>query len=312
MDYTFNHSLTYDFDDQATMREIAGSLIANEKLIKDSFEILKICHPGLEISSLKVRLSVAQQQSPLKEIITAAIVFGFQEDLEEEVPEFIKSITGVEISEAYDSMVTTIVVAIALWGILSLIEKIFKRKTQAPETYNAYHNITNVAGNLIQVDPETIRTAITELHSGKKKKSTIRNARDFFLPAKRHRARKISAGRTTIPQSVIEEIPSDVDEQIFEPEREEYSLENVEVQLRAHDLDSAKAGWAGVVSVVSEKRTRVQIDPSIPSDALFTKEAVLADLRVYLVENEDGEMEPSLYIIKEIHSNEKELSATEE
>lgn len=303
MDHTFTHAITYDFDDQATIPEIAASLLANERFIKDAFAILEACHPGLEVSHLKVRLSEVSQRSPLKEIITAAVVIAFQEDLEEEVPAFIEALSGFHIPDKYDSMITVVVVAVSLWGLLTLIERVMKKKS-APATEQAYTNVTNVAGDLIQVDGETIRNAIAERLSGKRQKSTIKGARDLLLPAKRHKARSIKTGADVeIGPDVLAEVPSEVDEQVFEPTMEEYDLPNVTVSLRAHDLDRAKAGWAGVISAVSEKRVKIQIEPSIPSEQLFTKAEVEANVRVYTMENDDGDMEPYLYVIQEIHSD---------
>ena len=304
MEHTFTHSITYDFDDQATIPEIAASLLANERFIKEAFAVLEVCQPGLEISNLRIRLSEVAQRSPLKEIITAAVVFGFQEDLEEEVPEFIKALTGIDIPDKYDAMITVVVVAVSLWGILSLIERVTKEK-KAPATEAAYNRVTNVAGDLIQVNGDIVRGAITERLSGKRKRATIKGARDLLMPAKKHNARSIETGAgLSVEKDVIDEMPSEIDEQLFEPNMEEYDLPNARVSLRAHDLDRAKAGWAGVISDISDKRVKIQIDPSVPSENLFTKEEVLADVRVYRMENDDGEMEPYLYVIQEIHSDE--------
>lgn len=303
VEHTFTHSITYDFDEDVTIGEIAASLLANERFLKDAFAVLQACQPGLEVSNLKIRLSEVSQQSPLKELITAAVVIGFQEDLEEEVPDFIEALTGLQISERYDSMITVIVVAVALWSLLALIEKAFKRPS-APATEDAYHNVTNVAGDLIQVEGETVRGAIEGRLGGKRRRGAIKGARDFLLPAKRRQARAIRTGANMdIERPVIEEVPSDLDEAMFEPTMEEYDLASVRVALRAHDLDRAKAGWAGVVAAVSEKRVKIQIDPSVKADDLFTRAEVLASIRVYAQENDDGEMEPYLYVIQEIHDD---------
>jgi len=303
VEHTFTHAITYDFDEQATIPEIAASLLANERFIKDAFAILETCHPGLEVSNLKVRLSEVAQRSPLKEIITAAVVIGFQEDLEEEVPTFIEALTGIDIPDQYDSMITVVVVAVGLWGILSLIERVMKKK-DAPATEEAYRNVTNVAGDLIQVEGETVRNAITERLSGKRRKATIKGARDLFMPAKKHNARSIqTAANIEVSKEVLDEVPSEIDEHLFQPTMEEYDLPGATVSLRAHDLDRAKAGWAGVIEKVSDKRVKIQIDPSVPSEILFTKAEVDANVRIYAMENDDGEMEPYLYVIQEILSD---------
>lgn len=217
------------------------------------------------------------------------------------MPEFIEALTGIDIPDRYDTMITVVVTAVCLWGILSLIERVNKKKSSVA-TEKAYTQVTNVAGDLIQIDGEQVRAAVQERLSGKRRKGTIKSARDFVFPAKKHKARAIRTGTDVeIGQDIIEEFPSELDEQLFEPNREEYDLDSVSVSLRAHDLDRAKAGWAGVVADVSENRVKIQIDPSISSKKLFTKSEVKADIRGYTSENADGDMHPYLYVIQKIH-----------
>ena len=82
MEQVFSHEIVYDFEDEATIEEVASSLLANAGFVRDAIAVIDACHPNLEISESRVRLSVLSQQSPLKELLTVALVLGFQEDLE--------------------------------------------------------------------------------------------------------------------------------------------------------------------------------------------------------------------------------------
>lgn len=300
MKKTFIHEVTYDFDEDATINEIAASLVANERFIKEAVGVIQACHPNLEISGLKIKLSEVTQNSPLKELVAVTMVIAFQKDLEEEVPDFIQYLTGIDVTDKYDTIVTVGVVAVALYGGLALIERTLKSK-KTPKMIEAYNNVTNVAGDLIQVAPETFREKMEERLGGGKNRSISKNARDFFLPAKKRHARSIeTSSEVQIDANVIDEIPSEVDEAAIDEKLDEYDLDSVTVLLRAHDLDSDKAGWAGVIKDVSEERVKVHKDPAIPAEKLFDKKSVKANVRVYSKENENGEMLPYLYVILEV------------
>lgn len=74
----------------------------------------------------------------------------------------------------------------------------------------------------------------------------------------------------------------------------------VEVLIRATDLDRTKKGWAGVVSQISDRRTRLQLDPHIFPEELLGKRSVIADITVIYKYNDKGIQYPSLYFIREI------------
>ncbi len=303
MEHVFKHEIVYNSEDEATVEEIAMSLVAHARFVRDAIAVIEACHPNLEISESKIRLASLSQESPLKELLTVALVLGFQQDLEEEVPDFVKAITGLDIPDQYDSMVTVFVMGVSLYAALKLVER-FSKGNKATELDEAYRAATYVAGDLIQVDSSKVAEEIEGKVGGGRIKSSARAARDFFKIAKRHKAKSISSSSPiTIDKKALDEIPSDLDEAQLEENRDEYDLEKVVVKLRAHDLDRDKSGWASVVESVSPDRVKTHRDPSIPAASIFTKPSVVADVRVHLIENEDGEMKPDLYILLRIYDD---------
>lgn len=301
MERAFSHEIVYDFDDEATIEEVASSLLAHTRFVRDAIAVLEACHPNLEISESRVRLSLLSQQSPLKQLLVVSLVLGFQGDLEEEVPDFVKAITGIDVPEQYDSMVTVFVMAVSLYGALVLVERILK-SGKSGKILEAYGAAKNAAANLVEVDDDTVAQKIEEQMGGGRLRSTARAARDFFRPAKRHKALSISSSSSiTISKDVLDEIPTDLDEEQLDERRDMYDIERVVVKLRAHDLDREKSGWASVIEEVSPNRVKTHKDPSIPAATIFTKPSVIADVRVHLLEDEEGEMVPDLYVLMRIH-----------
>lgn len=310
MDIVLPHQVIYDFDEPATISEVIKSLKANEKLIADAIVIFQRCLPGVEVPSYRIELKEINQGSPLKELIAVSMVIGFQEDLEDEVPDIIKALTGVNIPEQYDTVLTVLVVAAALYGGLSLIEVMFKRgKASSPGLSADYDRTINVAGDLIQVPSSAIDEAVQERMSGKRRRVAAKTARDFFLPAKRRKARSIkSSSKASIGSAAISEIPSELDEEDAGPVTDMYVQEKTIVEFRAHDLDSEKSGWAAVVREAFPKRRKLHLAPDILPMQIFGKTKVVADVQVHLIEQDDGEMEPFLYILEHIYDDEPKKS----
>ncbi len=183
MDRVFSHEIVYDFDDAATIEEVAASLIANARFVHDAIAVIDACHPNLEISESKVRLASLSQQSPLKELLTVALVLGFQGDLEEEVPDFVKAITGIDVPDQYDSMVTVFVMGVSLYAALKLVDRVTKGRKRV-KLQEAYRVAKAAAGDLVQVDSGTVSEKMEERLGGGRARATARAARDFFKPAK--------------------------------------------------------------------------------------------------------------------------------
>jgi len=298
---TLPHEITYDFDGRASIPEIVASLSAQERLVKEAAHVFAACFHGLEVSELRVALREVQQESPLKELLSLSLVLAFQDDLEHEVPEIVTNLTGVQIPDQYDSLVTVFVMIAAIYGASFIYEK-FKKGHAAKSIPNDYDKLINVAGDYINVPADEVRNAVEQTLGKSKKQAIARASKDFFLAAKRNGARAIkSSAGFEISKGTIEEFPSDVDMEGFEPESEEYLLEGVVVEFHAHDRDVKTRGWAAVVPDVSERRTRLHIDPTIETEGLFVRSSVKGDVLVFSVQRDNGEYEPKLYYLQNVY-----------
>ena len=100
-----------------------------------------------------------------------------------------------------------------------------------------------------------------------------------------------------LPKDVVDTFPSSLD---FDSVQELADFENVDVQIRAADLDSVKRGWAAKVPVVSERRIKVKVAEGVDVSKVQIGANVKADITaVYKVK--DGVLVPGYCIIRKIH-----------
>lgn len=302
MQITLPHQISYDFDGKATVEEIAKSLVANERLTRDAIAIFAGCFPGLVVEDTKIQFVSVSQESPLKEILAAAVILAFQEDLEQEVPDLIQKMIGLNIPDQYDTLVTVFVMIAAIYGASYLHNRFSRKDTNSAKALpREYDRLIKVAGDYIHV-PEAVVKESVDRHLGKGRRQVVaKAARDFFAPAQRHNARSINSGGSLhIPKDAIDEVPTDVDIESFEPEQDSYLLENAEVVFQAHDINRQKKGWAAIVPQVSRNRKPLHIDPSVDIEGLFTKRKVLANVIVFAKQTEKEDYEPQLYYLQSI------------
>ena len=301
---TWPHSVTYHFDGKASVEDVARSLVAQERLVKDALVVLEACVDGLSIESARITLNVVAQESPLKELLAVALVVTFQHDIEGGVNALARALTGSDIPHGYQGLVTVLVMIVAIYGVSAFYEKMMRKEPK--KLTEERDRLVVVAGDYYNVPPDLLREQMELRLGGARKRSVMKSAVDFFAPAKANNAYAITANlappAAEISQSVIDSVPSDLDLALIEPETESYVAENVLVKFRRHDLDKNKA-WAATIEEISMERKPLHIDPSINMDQLFAKKLVRGDVLVTSVRTPDGDYVPSLYYLQEVRDS---------
>jgi hypothetical protein len=77
-------------------------------------------------------------------------------------------------------------------------------------------------------------------------------------------------------------------------------FKSVEISIRATDLDSTKRGWAAVLPAISDRRTKLHLDPAIQPDELMKNPHFKGDVTVVFKYNEKGEKYPSLVFLRKL------------
>lgn len=300
----FNHGFYYPDNHDIPLSDIAATLIAHERLLPVVSHILEKSLQGLTVQKISINLDDIKRSS-LSETFFVAIFVVFQDELGEEVPAIIERITGYNIDDRYDTIITVLFLIALYAGTTKLLGKLKKEGAAPPPSIHGdYNTYINIAARDLNVSRERIQAAVESALGPKRLPSVMRAAIDLFRPAKRGgNGRIIPLGLPEISQQSVSEFPSDVALAEMEDDTVPLAFPDATLRIRAIDRDKSDRGWAGILEAegVKTKRLPVKLYPTIDREAL-------AALRVAQVEailessiTEDGETKPKrIHILKVI------------
>lgn len=300
MDARLRHEVLYDFSGRATVSEVAHSLVAQEKLLREAVQVLEQCFPRLDISSVGVDIKLVAQESPLRTNMALFFAGVYSGEIGEDMPDILETLFSVDVPDSYDSLVSLLVLLIAIYGIDWLYKRMFSDKKGDAIEAERQRLLTQAAQ---KADiPEDQLDAAIERALGKRERAISKTAMDFLQPARRHHADSVSAGGATITKPAIEQVPSDIDLADYEPPSDTEELRDVLIRFRAHDLDKNKK-WAATIDEVSSERKPLHLAPDIKPERLFNRMQVRGDVIVTTVRNNEGDYVPSLYYLEKIYDD---------
>jgi hypothetical protein len=301
MEIRFHHTLEYRFEGPASVEDIISSLSANEVLLHGAVKVLERVIPGLSLEAGTVTVSEVIKRSPLKEYFAFAVLMTYQEDLKREVPPLIEKLSGVTIPDQYDTLITVLVMLLALYAISTIVERLTGKR---PETIrDEKERLIHVAGDFINCRPEELDTAMTERVQGPARRQTESAARRFFRPVKGRPNTGIHASeeRYSISSDAIAEVPSEAIVATLDEDsriRTEF-YQDVTIELHASDRDRPKLGWAGVARGITQNRVKMILDEGVSPEALFGKRIVRGDILMVHVQQPDGtDVEKEFHLIR--------------
>ncbi|WP_371346499.1 hypothetical protein [Ancylobacter sp. IITR112] len=297
MQVAIPHSITYDFDASASVSEVTRALVAQEKLLRESLVVLTEMFPNLDIESVRVSVRNVSQESPLHQTLQAIIVGAYSPEIAEEMPDIINALTGYDVPDSFDGLISVLVLLLALYGVEWLFKRM--RKAISPVLSRQRKRLTEQAAYRAGVTEASIERAVERALS-KRERATSSAAIDLLRPGQRHGARSISSGDyAKLEREVLDEVPTEAEMAAIEPETKSADIDNIDVEFRRHDLDKP-TGWAAVIDIVSKDRVALHLAPHINPASIFDQKSVKADVTVTYVSNITGEYKPSLYYIRQI------------
>lgn len=310
MDFRVPNEVTYEFEGRATVGEVAKALVAQEKLFREALLVLEECFPEVEIEHVSVTVREVVQNSPLRHRIEGFIVAALSPGLTEDMPaDILDALFGIDVPDSYDGFITLAVLLIGLWGA----EKFIQRLKRAKDDYDAAKmerrereiaaermRLTQQAADQVGISPDRINEAMTKVLS-KRTVSIGNQAMDFLKPARRHQASAIrTPGGSEIGREALAALPSDLEVAAHKPPTQTEPYERVIVKFFAHDRENPKR-WAASISEVAEGRKALHLAPDIDAEALFTRDAVKADVLVTSVLDSEGDYQPSIYYLARVY-----------
>lgn len=302
MDIELPHGITYTTKEDVPVSIVAKTLLANEYLIRESIKILEDCFPDLQFQKTRIKVSHVSNASPLRELLALSVVIAFQKDLAEEVPDLVEKLTGYDVPDSADTLVTVLVLVAAIYIISNIADRVMPGK-DTKKLKAEYKKKLDEFATVSGFDREQIEEVIENRYKESQPKTLIQKVQDFFLPAKLESGVTIEAENLeTVSASAISEIPDEIDYELAES-RKVYELQNIEIDIHRSDRDQNKHGWRAIIETVTEKQLRMELSPEILPSDLYGKIKVVGDVTVVEELQEDGTFLPKLYHLMRVKSS---------
>ncbi len=305
MDVTLWHGIEYDVDAPVAVEDLIKSLEANAKLLHRSADLLADLFPGLKFEPKQISVVRLSQESPLTELFAYATVMAYQKELEKEVPHLIEQLTGIHVSGDYSTLVTVVVMLIAVHGIAKAFDALFpgRDKTAITETHES---LVQKVATMTGVAASRIRDALNVLFTGRQHRGTILASQKVFAPARGQVRASIRTREThdiLVPPEAVSlaqsaaGIPYEGSPADETPKTAAEFHRNVKIILHAMDKDRKKLGWAGHVPSVFDDRIPMHLEKSQNPETIFGKSEITGDILLTREEDENGDMQPKEFLL---------------
>lgn len=297
MELVTGQSIYYSNKNHLPIEDVAESLLALKAIIEVTPEVLERLSPGLHVQKVSVFINEIKSGSLLEDLIVK-FIWGNQEKLNEQLAG-LRTDFKVDSFLANRTLVSAIIGALITGGGIYLLSKV----KGSEEQKNALQNSQNVfivnGANLTGLTQEQFKSVIDS--AVVRNDQVPKNAVKVVRPAKREVGGTIvfnSDKATEIGASAIQAMPSSTPEDDKTETIEDFH--NVEIQIRAIDLDSPKRGWAAVVPSIDSRRTKMHLDPHIKLTDLLGKTAIVGEITVLFKHDDSGNRYPALIFLRNV------------
>lgn len=303
MEITINQQLYYSNKELVPIRDVAESLIALESIIRQSPDVLEAMFPGTKIISVSVFINELKSDSIWEDVIIK-FVFGDQKKLDEMISGLREKV-GMDNIMQNPQLLSSILLVMILTGGAYYLGKDKSAQQEQKATIEANNNvIINIGAGMLKIEAEEFKAIIDGALKDKDK--LAKNASKIVSPAKRDPNASIKFNNNTqlsISPETVKAMPS----HIVEPEEEEFieDFENIEIEVRATDLDSTKKGWAVVVPELSKKRIKLQLDPTVEPEKLAELRNITAKATIIFGHDKKFNKIPKMVFLREVIDGEK-------
>lgn len=297
MELTTSQTFYYSNKHHLSVEDVAESLLALQSFIKATPDVLERIIPGLQIQRVDVFVNEIKSGSLLEDLVVK-FIWGNQESFDQHVADLRKDLK-VDALLANKTLVGAVIGALVIGGGIYVANKMTAQEEQK-QTLQAVQNVFIVNGaNLSGVDEQKFRSAIQEVLY--KNDHLQKDAVKVVKPAKRDAEATIVFNNdpvATIDNKAVRAMPGSALDEAREEEMDDFA--DVEIEIRATDLDSNKRGWGAVVPSVSPRRVRMHLDPEIKIYDLLGKQSIRGDITVIYRRDDKGTRFPTLVFLRSI------------
>lgn len=293
LELSFRENFYYSTERPVSVKEIIKSLQGWETIVKQSKDVLaKLTE--CDIDGIEVEVELLRTGS-LYEDLVIKLLFGSQEKLDEFVA---KCHANLGEGVLRNTLVFAVVSGLVGYGLY------LASSAMSPETkphFEANNNvIINIGAGEANLSPEWLKSVIET--TVKNKKALAEGAVKVLAPARNDENASLQIGSgsqvVVIPQETIKQAPTIV---AMDPLSKTQEFPDVDIQIRALDLDNPSKGWAAVVPGIIDRRVKLVLDPSLSPDALSGKMRFRGDITVTSnLSNKDHEYHPVEIMLRAI------------
>lgn len=290
---TFTENIYYSTKDPVSIKDVIASLQGWEAIVKQSEGVLQEL-TGASILDISVHVERLEAGS-LYEDIVIKLIFGSQDELDKFLASAHAKLGNGKMRNA---LVGAVVAGLVGYGLVLASKAMAPNNTSHFEANN--NVIINIGAGEANITPEHLQAVIESTVTNKKTlaKSSIKT----LAPARSDEDATMvvgtGGGTVTIPAETIRKAPTEV---VFTAETYAQDHFDVDVEIRALDLDNAEKGWAAVIPGLIDRRVSVVLGPNVKPADFAGKFAVRADISItYKLKSTDKKYQPVEIFIKEI------------
>lgn len=302
MNITLAHALEYDVTEPVAIEDLIKSLEANARLLRSAASLMEMVTTGLKIEVRKIHVTHLSQGSPLKELLAFAIYVTHQDDLEKEVPELLRSLVGDVIPSEYNTLVTVIVMLIAIYGISKAMDRIFPERGKG-HIIATIKRLANWVAEITGVAVERVLSATEVLFTGRSRRVLVAASQRVLAPTRNQEgaAIRVIDGEVLVPPETVAEaqpaagLPVEDDADL--PAISTEFHQDVRIIFHAMDRDRKRLGWAGHVPSLFDERIPMHLEKALDPSAIFGKDEVMGDILLTREEDKNGDMQPKEFLL---------------
>ena len=298
MELTVHQQIYYSNKELVPIKDVAESLLALEAIIRQSPDVLEAMFPGTKIQSVEIYINELKSDSIWEDVVIK-FIFGNQQKFDEFIAN-VRERVGMDNIMNNPQLLSSIILVMILSGGAYYLGKDKSASPQQKATIEANNNtIIQIGSGMVELNSEDFKAIIDSAIKDKDK--LAKNAIKVVNPAKRDPEASITFNgneELRINNESVKAMPRSIQE----PENEEFieDYKNIELEIRAIDLDSTKRGWAVVVPDLHKKRVRLQLDPTVDPEDLLDKRKVNANVTVIFGHDKEYNKVPKLVFLREI------------
>lgn len=270
-------SITYETVGITPVQKVIEGLQASEAVAGEALALLPSFIPGISIEASVIGVSRISQESPLREVLIAALVLAHQKEIGAFVSPLASQLVGPEVAADYREVFGLLFSVVAIYGASAARDILVKKFENHKPRQMLEALISEVAVSTGKTEKE-VRDILEARYSKPSLfKRVVAKARAFFAPSHHDGNAAVQISELTIPQEVVREIPQSGMIQSKDMTRYEPKYD-IPINLHAMDRDKANTGWAAVIPSISDRRVKVRLTKEVDPKSLWGKDQITGDI----------------------------------